>query len=152
MMPFADGEFVTETFKYDEGRQVTVYVPPERPEAVVFAGDGQELTRWGVDLEAADMPPTLIVGVHRRADETLRLQEYSPSFDPQRFTAHEAFFVDEVRRWTTSRFGVAVPAERTAVLASRPAGSWRWLWDSVTRTPTAPYSAPRRARGSDRLR
>jgi hypothetical protein len=30
------GELVTKTFEYDGGRQVTVYVPPDRPEAVVF--------------------------------------------------------------------------------------------------------------------
>ena len=35
------GEFVTEMFEYDGGRQVTVYVPPDPPEAIVFAGDGQ---------------------------------------------------------------------------------------------------------------
>ena len=27
------GELVTETFEYDGGRQVTVYVPPDPPEA-----------------------------------------------------------------------------------------------------------------------
>ena len=36
-------------------------------------------------------------------------------FDPERFAAHERFFVDDVRRWVRSRFGVALPAERTAV-------------------------------------
>ena len=41
------GELVTETFGYDGGRQVTVYVPPGPPEAVVFAGDGQLISRWG---------------------------------------------------------------------------------------------------------
>jgi hypothetical protein len=35
------GELITETFEYDGGREVTVYVPPEKFEAVVFAGDGQ---------------------------------------------------------------------------------------------------------------
>ena len=68
------GEFVTETFDYDGGRQVTVYVPPDPPEAVVFAGDGQRITRWGVSLEAADVPSTMIIGVHGLADEMLRLQ------------------------------------------------------------------------------
>ena len=34
------GQFVTETFGYDGGRQVTVYVPPDPAKAVVFAGDG----------------------------------------------------------------------------------------------------------------
>src|SRR5579862_9031106 len=28
------GKFVTEMFEYDGGRQVTVYVPPDRPEAI----------------------------------------------------------------------------------------------------------------------
>jgi pimeloyl-ACP methyl ester carboxylesterase len=41
------GEFVTETFEYDGGRQVTVYVPPAPPEAIVFAGDGQGIAKWG---------------------------------------------------------------------------------------------------------
>jgi enterochelin esterase-like enzyme len=107
--------FITETFDYDDGRQVTVYLPPDPPEAVVFAGDGQVIAPWGGVLEAADVPSTMIVGVHRLADETLRLQEYSPRFDPERFAAHEGFFVEDVRRWTGQRFGVALPAGRTAV-------------------------------------
>ena len=41
------GELVTETLEYDGGRQVTVYVPPDPPEAVVFAGDGQHCPRPG---------------------------------------------------------------------------------------------------------
>jgi hypothetical protein len=44
-------EFVTETFEYDGGRQVTVYVPPDPPEAIVFAGDGQRISKWGRLLE-----------------------------------------------------------------------------------------------------
>ena len=72
------GELVTETFDYDGGRQVTVYVPPVPPEAVVFAGDGQLISQWGGVLEAADVPPTMIVGAHRLDDEMLRLHEYSP--------------------------------------------------------------------------
>jgi len=110
------GEFVTETFEYDGGRQVTVYVPPSTPEAVVFAGDGQLIAQWGAILEAAaDLPPTMIVGVHRSSDETLRLHEYSPGFDPERFVAHEKFFVDDVRRWASARFALALPTARTAV-------------------------------------
>jgi enterochelin esterase-like enzyme len=109
------GELVTETFEFDGGRQVTVYLPPAAPEAVVFAGDGQSISQWGGALEAADLPPTMVVGVHCLADETLRLHEYSPGFDPERFAAHETFFVEDVRRWAQSRLGVALPAERTAV-------------------------------------
>ncbi len=113
-MSFA-GELVTETFAYDGGRQVTVYVPADRPEAVVFAGDGELISQWGSDLEAAEVPPTMIVGAHRLADETSRLHEYSPGFDPERFAAHEKFFCADLGRWVRSRFGVALSAERTAV-------------------------------------
>ena len=87
------GELITETFDYDGGREVTVYVPPEPPVAVVFAGDGQLISPWGGVLAAADVPSTMIVGVHGLALETQRLQEYSPVFDAERFAAHERFFV-----------------------------------------------------------
>ncbi len=116
------GELVTETFEYDGGRDVTVYVPPRQPEAIVFAGDGQLIAPWGRFLEAADVPSTMIVGAHRLDDETLRLHEYSPVFDVERFAAHEQFFVDDVRRWVRSRFGVALPAERTAVFGVSAGG------------------------------
>src|ERR1700682_511754 len=116
------GEFVTETFEYDAGRQVTVYVPPEPPQAVVFAGDGQLISQWGGLLEAADVPPTMIVVVHGRADETRRLHESSPGFDSERFAAHETFFVEDVRRWVGSRFGAALPTERTAVFGVSAGG------------------------------
>jgi len=114
-MSFDGGELVTERFEYDGGRPVTVYVPRDPPEAVVFAGDGQLISQWGGSLEAAGVPSTMIVGVHRPPDENLRLHEYSPGFDTDRFAAHEKFFVEDVRRWARSRFGVALPAERTAV-------------------------------------
>ncbi len=118
------GALVTETFEYDGGRPVTVYVPPDPPEAVVFAGDGQRISRWGAFLEAADVPPTMIVGAHGLSDETLRLHEYSPVFDAERFSAHEKFFVDDVRRWVGSRFGVALPPERTAVFGVSAGGEF----------------------------
>ena len=117
----ASGEFVAETFDHI-GRQVTVYVPPNPPEAIVFAGDGQRISKWGRLLEKADVPSTMIVGVHGLTDETLRLHEYSPGFEPERFAAHEEFFVEDVRRWTESRFGVALPTERTAVFGVSAGG------------------------------
>ena len=109
------GELVTEAFDYDGGRLVTVYVPPDPPEAIVFAGDGQMISQWGRGLEAADVPSTMIVGAHRVADETLRLHEYSPGFAPGRFAAHERFLVEDVGEWARSRFGVSLDAQRTAV-------------------------------------
>ncbi len=123
------GQLVTETLEYDGGRQVTAYVPPAAPEAVVFAGDGQLIASWGSVLEAIDLPPTLVVGAHRLDDEMLRLHEYSPgestaalAFDPERFAAHEKFFVEDVRRWAQSRFDVALPADRTAVFGVSASG------------------------------
>ena len=116
------GELITETFEYNDGREVTVYVPPEPPEAVVFAGDGHLISQWGGVLEAADVPSTMIVGAHRLADERLRLHEYSSGFDPERFAAHERFFVEDVRRWVRTRFGVALPVGRTAVFGVSASG------------------------------
>lgn len=116
------GNFVTGTFDYDEGRQVTVYVPSNPPEAIIFSGDGQQIAQWGRLLENADIPPTIIVGVHGLKDEMLRLHEYSPGFNPVRFAAHEKFFVEDVRQWITSRFGLVFTTERTAVFGASAAG------------------------------
>jgi enterochelin esterase-like enzyme len=115
MAPTA-GELVTEALEYDEGRLVTVYVPPDPAEAVVFAADGAwHITRLSEVLECASAPPTMIVGVHGLSDDDGRLHEYVPGFDAQRFAAHEKFFVGDVGRWVASRFGVALRAERTGV-------------------------------------
>lgn len=116
------GRFVTETFAYGGGRQVTAYVPPKPPEAIVFAGDGEVVSPWARDLESNDVPPTMVVGVHRSPDETTRLHEYSPSFDPELFAAHETFLVHEVRRWVATRLGVALPPERTAAFGVSAGG------------------------------
>ncbi len=115
---------ITEAFDYDGGRQVTAYVPSDPPEAIVFAGDGQLIAHWGGVLEAADVPPTMIVGAHRTddPDEMVRIREYSPSFDEERFAAHENFFVNDIRDWVRSRFGVALPAERTAACGVSASG------------------------------
>jgi enterochelin esterase-like enzyme len=53
---------------------------------------------------------------------TVRPHEYSPGFDPELFAAHETFFVEDVRRWVNSRFGVTLPAERTAVCGVSASG------------------------------
>jgi enterochelin esterase-like enzyme len=109
------GQLVTKSFDYDGGRPVTVYLPPDPPDAIVYAADGQLIAQWGGVLEAAGIRSTLIVGAHRVADETRRLHEYSPRFDAERFAAHERFFVADVGAWVRARFGVTLPARRTAV-------------------------------------
>ena len=80
------------------------------------------ISQWGGVLEAPGLPPTMIVGVHRLADETLRLHEYSPKFDPERFAAHERFFVEDVGAWARSRFGLTLPSGRTAVFGVSAGG------------------------------
>jgi enterochelin esterase-like enzyme len=87
------------------------------------------IASWGALLEGADVPPTMIIGAHHSDDETLRLHEYSPgestaavAFDPERFAAHERFFVEDVRRWSRSRFDVTLPADRTAVFGVSAGG------------------------------
>jgi enterochelin esterase-like enzyme len=66
----------------------------------------------------------MVVGVHGTddTDEMARIREYSPSFDEERFAAHERFFVADVRGWVRARFGVALPAERTAVCGVSASG------------------------------
>ena len=117
-MPLA-GELVTETLDYAGGRPVTVYVPPEGAgavDAVVYAGDGQwHVERLAAELEGAGVRSVLLVGVHGTGDDDGRLKEYVPGFDPPTASAHERFFVEDVRAFVGERFGVSRPAARTAV-------------------------------------
>jgi enterochelin esterase-like enzyme len=116
-------QLVTETFAYDGGRQVTAYVPPAPPEAIVFAGDGQLISQWGELLdEVPGVPPTMVVAAHRLDDEMARLREYSPVFDARRFAAHERFFVDDVRGWVRAELGVSLAVDRTAVFGVSASG------------------------------
>jgi hypothetical protein len=52
-----------DTFEFDGGREVTVYIPDKPPEAIVFAGDGQRIAEWGRCLEKAAVRSTMVVGV-----------------------------------------------------------------------------------------
>lgn len=127
----AVGQLITETLDYDCGRRVTAYVPPAPPEGIVYAGDGEMITSWAGDLEASGLPPTMIIGAHHSDDETQRIHEYSAgqntadfTFDPRRFAAHEKFFAGHVLQWAQSRFGIALPASRTAVLGVSASGEF----------------------------
>lgn len=104
----------TETFPFDGGRSVTAFIPQRAPEMIVYCGDGQLIPQWGADLAKEGLPPTMVLGVHAKNDETLRLHEYSPGFDPTSFERHEAFVVGDVRSWVRSSFGPELPPERTA--------------------------------------
>jgi pimeloyl-ACP methyl ester carboxylesterase len=117
-----EGDLVAEMFDYDGGRQVTAYIPPDPPEAVIIAGDGQLIAQWGETLETADVLSTMIIGAYRSDDEMLRFREYSLAFDPEQFAAHEKFFVEDVRGWAASHFELALPIERTAVFGVSAGG------------------------------
>ena len=92
----------------------------------MFAGDGQLISQWGGYLEAADVPPTMVVGAYRTddVDDMARIREYSSSLDAVRFAAHERFFVQDVRRWVRLRFGLALAADRTAVCGVSASGEF----------------------------
>ena len=119
------GELVDETFEYDGGRLVTVYVPPGPPEAVVFCADGGwHISRLSETLDTNEGPSTMIVGVHGMPDDDGRFKEYLPGADPERFALHERFFVEEVRSWTQARFDLRLPSERTAVWGASVGGEF----------------------------
>ena len=118
------GRLVTETFDFDGGRQVTVYVPPQPAQAIVYAGDGRMVIQWCENLEVDTLPPVMIVGTDSREDQKQRLHEYSPAFDPEVFEPHAKFFMDEVRSWVISRFGVNLPRERTVVYGASASGDF----------------------------
>jgi hypothetical protein len=70
------GKLITETFGYDAAGRSRCTSRLGQSEAVVLAGDVQPTSRWGGALEVTDVPSTIIVGEHRRADEMIRLHEY----------------------------------------------------------------------------
>ena len=94
------GELVTELLGYDGGRAVTAYVSSRPVEAVVFTADGGwHISRLVDALEHADVPSTMVVGVHGMDDDEGRFSEYLPGVDEARFAEHEEFFLNEVREW-----------------------------------------------------
>jgi len=145
-MPSIEGELVTETLEYDGGRQVTVYVPPDPPEAVVFAGDGQLIAQWGEVLEAADAPSTMIVGAHRLARRDAAVARVLAGTRPGTVRGPQA-----VLRRACQRMGEVTlwrrPAERTN-RGLRRLGEWRAgarRRANGIQTSTALCSVPRRA-------
>lgn len=121
-MPLRSGKVITQSFDYDHGRQVSVYVPAQPVRAIVYAGDGQLIAPWGADLVGTGAEGVMVVGVHRCADEAQRLHEYSPGFEPARFAAHEGFFTATVPEWIAATCGVTLEARRTAILGVSAGG------------------------------
>ncbi len=124
MLP-STGELVAESFGYDGGRAVTVYVPSAPVEAVVFMADGGwHISRLVAALEGAEVLSTMVVGVHGMPTDEGRFAEYVQGVDATRFAEHEEFFRNEVGGWVRSRFGVAVGPDRTAVWGASLGGEF----------------------------
>jgi enterochelin esterase-like enzyme len=119
------GNLIVETFDYDDGRQVTVYVPTDTPNSVVYAADGDwHTSRLAEALEAADARTTMVVGVHGTGDDDGRFHEYVPVVDPERFSAYERFFLEDVGGWVRSHFGLTPSPDRTAVWGASLGGEF----------------------------
>lgn len=116
---------VTETFDFDGGREVTVCVPAEAPETIVFAADGSwHVSRLSEVIRSSGRRGTMVVGVQGMPDDDGRLKEYVAGFDRERFEAHERFFVEDVGRWIRSRFAIGLSPERTAVWGASLGGEF----------------------------
>jgi hypothetical protein len=102
------GEFVTETFDYDGGRQVTVYVPPDPPEAVVFAGDGAIFCA----SPGAGYKPT----------------EVMPSRIPRTYLVagtQEPFFLENATRWAAALRDAGADVVMKERVGSHGGAFWR---------------------------
>lgn len=109
-----------------ETRGLAVYVPPdhdpEMPTPVVYAADGQMVPALASVLDpliaAGKVPKVLLVGVCNAgvASHDQRTREYVPGQDPERFAAHERFFMEEVTYWAEVALGASSDPNQRAVL------------------------------------
>jgi enterochelin esterase-like enzyme len=126
----------------DERRDLTVYVPPghdpTQSHPVVYAADGQSVDRFAAILDPqivnGSVPGVIVVGVHCPAsggaaepyDPALdrRAQEYLLGENPDRFEAHERFFVDEVSAWAERALGASAERQERAVFGCSNGGAF----------------------------
>ena len=110
----------------NELRGITLYLPPNYDSSqrypVVYVADGQAVQGLAPYLEPyildGSLPPMLLVGVHNAPSvggRDIRMEEYLPGINPQRFAAHEQFFTQEVRVWAESKWGASTNPDERAV-------------------------------------
>ncbi len=126
----------------DERRDLTVYVPPDHDPTqsypVVYATDGQSVERFAAILDPqivnGSVPGVIVVGVHCAASGgatesydpalDLRAQEYLLGENPERFEAHERFFVREVSAWAERPLGASAERQDRAVFGCSNGGAF----------------------------
>ena len=100
---------------------------------------------------AAKSDGLTIVDTHRLDDEMLWLHGYSPAFDALTVRGTREVFVGRRPPMAQSRFGVALPGERTAVFGVSASGRARARHGaSLSRTSTMRSSVRRRAEATGR--
>jgi hypothetical protein len=107
-----------------------VYLPPDPPEAVVFAGDGQLISRWGEVLEAADVPSTMIIGSVLCASPGggYRPPTRMPSSLPRAYLVAgtlEPFFLENATRWATALRDAGADVVMSERVGSHGDAFWR---------------------------
>ncbi|MHA6287857.1 alpha/beta hydrolase [Maricaulis sp. CAU 1757] len=132
---------------FDHARTVNIYVPPSGagPHPVVYMADGGNAHGYGEIAEALAAEcrarAVIIVGIeteHRDGDDLhessrLRAADYLWGRDPDRFSAHERFLIDEVMPHIESNYAAStVAAER---LISGKSNGAAWAVSTALRHP-----------------
>jgi enterochelin esterase-like enzyme len=125
-----------------ESRDLTVYLPPDydpiQVYPVVYAADGQSVDGFATVLDPqivdGSVPAVIVVGVHSAEYEgsteiydpaqDLRAREYLLGSNPERFEAHEHFFVFEVSEWAEQTLSVSNNREERAVFGFSNGGAF----------------------------
>jgi len=120
-----------------ESRDLTVYRPPGHDPTqqypVVYAADGEVVGLFApiLDPQIVDgsVPAVIVVGVHSASSggesgQDLREQEYLLGMNPERFEAHERFFVYEVSDWAERTLGASSNREERAVFGVSNSGGF----------------------------
>ena len=134
--------YVVDSMALGETRDLTVYLPPghdpTRQYPVVYAADGDSVSHFATILDPqvvdGSVPAVIVVGVHSakyqgttvfydRARD-LRAQEYLMGENPERFQAHERFFVYEVSDWAEQTLGASSNREERAVFGFSNGGGF----------------------------
>jgi predicted esterase len=125
-----------------EPRGLTVYLPPGHEPTqrcpVVYAADGESMDGLAAILDPqiveGGVPAVIVVGVHSATyagsaepydtAHDVRAQEYLLGENPERFEAHERFFVHEVSAWAEKTVGASTKREGRAVFGYSNGGAF----------------------------